>query len=153
MIYNIWKLLHVFAVIIFVGNITLGPFWKSAADRTKNRDKIADTLKNIIRADRFFTMPSFAFLVIFGFGAQMTAGYDIDIPWIMWGLIMIIISGIVFMAKVVPLQKKMYALASDENKFSWEEFEKLSKQWNIWDSIATLAPYVALVVMVLKPGQ
>ena len=98
-------------------------------------------------------MPSVAFLVIFGFGAQMTAGYDIDIPWIMWGLIMIIISGIVFMAKVVPLQKKMYALASDGNKFSWEEYEKLSKQWNIWDSVATLAPYVALVVMVLKPGQ
>jgi len=152
MIYNIWKLLHVFAVIIFVGNITLGPFWKAAADRTKNREKVADTLKNIIRADRLFTMPSVAFLILFGFGAQMTAGYEIETPWILWGLIMIIISGAVFMAKVVPLQKKMYALASDENKFSWEEYQKLSKQWNIWGSIATLAPYIAVILMVLKPS-
>jgi uncharacterized membrane protein len=153
MVYNIWKLLHVFAVIIFVGNITLGPFWKAAADRTKNRDRIADTLKNIIRADKIFTMPSVAFLIIFGFGAQMTAGYPIETAWIMWGLTMIVISAIAFMAKVVPLQKKMYALASDESKFNWEEYEKLSRQWNIWGSIATLAPYIAVILMVLKPGQ
>ena len=153
MVYNIWKLLHIFAVIIFVGTITLGPFWKAAADRTKNRDKIADTLKNIIRADRLFTMPSVAFLILFGFGAQMTAGYAIETPWIMWGLAMIVISVIVFMAMVVPLQKKMYALASDESKFNWDEYEKISKQWNIWGSIATLAPYIAVILMVLKPGQ
>jgi uncharacterized membrane protein len=152
MIYLIWKLLHVFAAIIFVGNITLGPFWKAASDKTKDRGKIADTLKNIIRADRLFTMPSVAFLIIFGFGAQMSAGYEMETPWIMWGLVMVIISAIAFMAKVVPLQKKMYALASDENKFNWEEYQKLSKQWNIWGSIATLAPYIAVILMVLKPS-
>jgi uncharacterized membrane protein len=152
MIYLIWKLLHVFAAIIFVGNITLGPFWKTASDKTKDRGKIADTLKNIIRADRLFTMPSVAFLIIFGFGAQMSAGYEMETPWIMWGLVMVIISAIAFMAKVVPLQKKMYALASDENKFNWEEYQKLSKQWNIWGSIATLAPYIAVILMVLKPS-
>ena len=71
----------------------------------------------------------------------------------MWGLALIVISAIAFMAKVVPLQKKMYALASDESKFNWEEYEKISRQWNIWGSIATLAPYVAVILMVLKPGQ
>ena len=153
MVYLIWKLLHVVAAIIFMGNITLAPFWKSAADRTKERTKIAETIKNIIRADRLFTMPSVTLLIIFGFGAQMTAGYEIETPWIMWGLAMVIISAAAFMAKVVPLQKKMYALANDENKFNWEEYEKLSKQWNIWGSIATLAPYIAVILMVLKPGS
>ena len=66
---------------------------------------------------------------------------------------MVIISAAAFMAKVVPLQKKMYALASDESKFKWDEYEKLSKQWNLWGSIATLAPYIAVVLMVLKPGS
>ena len=153
MIYLIWKLLHIIAAILFLGNITVAPFWKSAADRTKDRIKIADTMKNIIRADRFFTMPAVTFLIIFGFGAQMTAGYEMETPWIMWGLLMVIISAAAFMAKVVPLQKKMYALASDEAKFKWDEYEKLSKQWNLWGSIATLAPYIAVVLMVLKPGS
>ncbi len=151
MIYLIWKLLHVVAVIIFMGNITLGPFWKAAADRTKDRIKIADTMKNIIRADKFFTMPSVTLLIIFGFGAQMTYGYPMETSWIMWGLVMVIISGAAFMVKVVPLQKKMYALASDESKFNWDEYQKLSKKWNIWSSVATLAPYIAVILMVLKP--
>ena len=151
MIYLIWKLLHIIAVIIFMGNITLTPFWKAAADKTKDREKIADTLKNIIRADKIFTMPSVTFLIIFGFGAQMAWGYPMETSWIMWGLTMIIISAAAFMAKVVPLQKKMYALASDENKFNWDEYQKLSKQWNIWGSIATITPYIAVILMVLKP--
>ena len=152
MAYLIWKLLHVIAAIIFIGNITIAPFWKAAADRSKDRLRIADTMKNIIRADRVFTMPSVTVLIVFGFGAQMTFGYPIETPWILWGLIMVIVSGVVFMTKVVPLQKKMYSLASDENKFNWEEYRKLSKEWNIWGSIATIAPYIALVLMVLKPS-
>ncbi|HKI77550.1 MAG TPA: DUF2269 family protein [Ignavibacteriaceae bacterium] len=152
MVYLIWKLLHVIAVIIFLGNITITPFWKGAADRSKDRIKIADTLKNIIRADRIFTMPSVTFLIIFGFGAQMTWGYPIETPWIMWSLILIIISAAAFMAKVVPLQKKMFTLANDENKFKWDEYEKLSRQWNLWGTIATLAPYIAVIFMVLKPA-
>jgi uncharacterized membrane protein len=152
MAYLIWKLLHVIAAIIFIGNITLGPFWKAAADKSKDRLRIADTMKNIIRADRLFTMPSVTILIVFGFGAQMTFGYPIETPWILWGLIMVVVSGVVFMTKVVPLQKKMYSLASDENKFNWEEYRKLSKEWNIWGSIATIAPYIALVLMVLKPS-
>jgi uncharacterized membrane protein len=145
MAYLIWKLLHVIAAIIFIGNITIAPFWKAAADRSKDRLRIADTMKNIIRADMVFTMPSVTVLIVFGFGAQMTFGYPIETPWILWGLIMVVVSGVVFMTKVVPLQKKMYSLASDENKFNWEEYRKLSKEWNIWGSIATIAPYIALV--------
>ena len=152
MAYLIWKLLHVIAAIIFIGNITIAPFWKAAADRSKDRLRIADTMKNIIRADRVFTMPSVTVLIVFGFGAQMTFGYPIETPWILWGLIMVVVSGVVFMTKVVPLQKKMYSLASDENKFNWEEYRKLSKEWNIWGSIATIAPYIALVLMVVKPS-
>ena len=152
MAYLIWKLLHVIAAIIFIGNITIAPFWKAAADKSKDRLRIADTMKNIIRADRVFTMPSVTILIVFGFGAQMTFGYPIETPWILWGLIMVVVSGVVFMTKVVPLQKKMYSLASDENKFNWEEYRKLSKQWNIWGSIATVAPYIAVVLMVLKPS-
>jgi len=152
MAYLIWKLLHVIAAIIFIGNITIAPFWKAAADRSKDRLRIADTMKNIIRADRVFTMPSVTVLIVFGFGAQMTFGYPIETPWILWGLIMVVVSGVVFMTKVVPLQKKMYSLASDETKFNWEEYRKLSKEWNIWGSIATIAPYIAVVLMVLKPS-
>ncbi len=152
MIFNIWKLLHVIAVIIFLGNITIGPFWKIQAEKTKDRIKISDTFKNIIKADRLFTMPAVTFLIIFGLGAAMQGNYSlVETPWILWSIIMIIISAYAFMAHVTPIQKKIYALTSSEEKYNWEEYRKLSKKWDVWSSIATLAPYIAVILMVLRP--
>lgn len=152
MIYNIWKLLHIIAVIFFLGNITIGAFWKIQAEKTKERLKISDTFKNIIKADKLFTMPALTFLVIFGLGTAMQGNYSlVETPWILWSIIMLIISAYAFMAKLVPVQKEIYALTSNEEKYTWEEYRKLSKRWDIWSSIATITPYIAVILMVLKP--
>ncbi|MCL5029071.1 MAG: DUF2269 domain-containing protein [Bacteroidetes bacterium] len=151
-IYLIWKLLHVLAAIIFLGNITIGAFWKFQADKSKDRSKIADTFKTLIKADRVFTMPSVTLLIIFGLGTAMQGNLSlVETPWILWGMIMVIISAIAFMSKVVPLQKKIVSLASNEQKFKWEDYEALSKSWNLWGTVATVAPYIAIILMVLKP--
>jgi uncharacterized membrane protein len=148
--YSILKLIHVFAVIIFVGNITVGFFWKMYAEKTKDAKTIAFTFNGIIKADRIFTMPSVAVLLIFGLGAA-GGNYNIfSTGWIFWSLILFIISGAVFMARVVPLQKKIYALASDTAKFNWDEYKKLAGQWNLWGTIALIAPVIAVVLMVVK---
>jgi uncharacterized membrane protein len=153
MVYLILKLFHIFGAIIFLGNITIGPFWKMHAERSKDPKKIADTFDGIIKADRFFTLPGVALILIFGIGAALHGGYNlITTEWIFWSLILVVISGAVFMAKVVPIQKKIYALASDELKFSWDDYKKLAKQWDVWGSVATIAPYIAIVLMVIKPA-
>ena len=151
MIYNIWKLIHVLAVIIFMGNITIGIFWKMQADKSTDRQKIADTFKNLIKADRIFTMPSVTLLILFGLGTAMQGDLSlVETPWILWSIIMIIISAFAFMSKVSPLQKQIYALASSEEKFTWDEYLVLSRKWNIWGTIATVTPYIAVALMVLK---
>jgi uncharacterized membrane protein len=152
MVYSYLVLIHVIAVIIFLGNITIAPFWKVHADKSKDRLKIADTFNGIIRADRYFTMPGVAILLIFGLGAALHGGYNLlETGWIFWAIILYVISGTVFMAKVVPIQKKIYKLASSESDFTWEKYQSLSKQWNVWGSVATLAPWLAVILMVVKP--
>lgn len=74
----------------------------------------------------------------------------IETGWILWSIILVIISGAVYMAKVVRIQKKILALASDESKFKWDEYNNLSKQWDLWGSIASITSYIALVLMVYK---
>lgn len=151
-IYLIWKLLHLLAAVIFLGNITIGIFWKLQADKSKDRLKIADTFRNLIKADRILTMPSVTLLIFFGIATAMQGDYPlIETTWIFLSILMVIISAFVFMSKVTPVQKKILALCSNEQKFNWTEYESLSKQWNIWGSIATITPYIAVVVMVLKP--
>jgi uncharacterized membrane protein len=72
--------------------------------------------------------------------------------WILWSIILFIISGIAFMAKLVPLQKKLAALASDKENFNWGEYHKLSKQWDFWGYVALLTPWIATILMVIKPN-
>lgn len=152
MIYLILKLIHIIGAIIFLGNITVGPFWKMHAERSKDPKKIADTFAGIIKADRYFTMPGVLIVIIFGIGAALHGGYNlITTRWIFWSLILVAISGAAFMAKVVPVQKKIFALAQNEGEFSWDEYRKLARQWDVWGSIATLTPYIAVVLMVIKP--
>jgi len=151
-IYNILKLLHIIFVIAFLGNITVGLFWKYFAEKTKEPDKIAFAFRGIIKADRVFTMPGVIGIIIFGFGAAFQVPYPIlSTGWIFWSIILFIISGIAFMAKIVPLQKKIAALAEDKQNFNWEEYHKLAKAWEFWGFIALITPIVATVLMVVKP--
>ena len=152
MVYLYLKLFHVLFVIIFLGNITVGVFWKMFAQKTKDPDKIAFAFKGIIKADRYFTMPGVIGITIFGLGAAFHYGFPIlGTGWILWSIILFIISGVAFMAKLVPVQKQIAALASDKEKFSWDEYHKLSKQWDFWGFIALATPFLAVVLMVVKP--
>jgi uncharacterized membrane protein len=49
------KLFHIAAVILFLGNIITGLYWKAHADRTRNPQVIAHTFEGIICSDRWFT--------------------------------------------------------------------------------------------------
>ena len=152
MIYNIWKLIHILAAIIFIGNITVNIFWKSLADKSNDRLKISETFRNIIKADRIFTMPSVFVLFVFGLGAAMQGDLSlVETTWILWGIIMLIVSSLSFMLKLVPIQKQIYILSSNQEKFSQNEFLILSKSWNKWAIVAVLPLYIAVALMVLKP--
>lgn len=147
----ILKLIHIISVILFLGNITTAILWKMISHRSRDRQRIAFTFEGIIKADRVFTMPSVTLLIITGFGLSgMMKLNTIETGWILWSIVLVIISGAAYMAKVVPVQKKIFALARDENKFNWDEYNSLSKQWDIWGSIAVITPYIALILMVYK---
>jgi len=153
MVYLFLKLFHVLFVVMFLGNITVGVFWKMFAQKSKDPDKIAFTFKGIIKADRIFTLPGVIGITIFGIGGAVHGGLPIlGTGWILWSIILFVISGAAFMAKVVPLQKKIAALASDKEKFNWDEYHKLAKQWDFWGFVALLTPILATVLMILKPN-
>jgi len=153
MVYLILKLIHVIAAIIFLGNITLGFFWKFRSEKQQDRLSLHETFASIIKADRLFTMPGVIVLLIFGIGSAQMFGYNlITTGWIFWSIVLYVISGAAFMIRVVPLQKKILALTSDENKFSRDEYNNLSAKWNLWGTIATVTPWLAVILMVLKPA-
>ena len=153
MVYLILKLIHVLFVILFLGNITIGVFWKMFAQKSKDPDKIIFAFKGIIKADKLFTVPGVIGIILFGVGGAIHGRFPIlGTDWILWSIILFIISGVAFMTKLVPLQKKIVSLSSDKEEFNWDEYHKLAKQWDFWGLIALVTPFIAVILMVLKPS-
>jgi uncharacterized membrane protein len=150
------KVLHVIAVLMFLGNIVTGVFWHKHALRTRDPRLIAHTMDGVIRSDRLFTMPGVILIIASGVGAAVLGGYPLlRTGWILWSLVLFGISGAVFMARLAPLQRRMRDFAqagAAGGNFDLAAYERLSKQWDFWGAVATLAPLGALALMVLKPA-
>lgn len=146
------KLLHVASVIAFLGNITTGLFWHSHAFRTRDARLIAHAMDGIIRSDRIFTIPGVVLIIASGVATAMIGGNPIlGTPWILWSLVLFAISGVVFMARVAPLQRQLLALARDSATFDLPRYAAVARRWEMWGALALLTPVGALVLMILKP--
>ena len=155
--YSYLKLIHVFAVIIFLGNIIMGLFWMRIAVKTKDLKIINFTMKGIRDGDRYFTIPGVLVITAFGFFAAISGQLPIlHTGWILWSIIMFSISGLAFAFKIAPLQKKIYNLTLNKetsSDFNWINFKKVYVEWDIWGLIALLTPLAAFAMMILKIPQ
>jgi uncharacterized membrane protein len=150
------KLLHIIAVIAFVGNITTGIFWHAHAARTRDPKLIAYTMGGIIRSDRLFTIPGVIVIIVTGIAAAIYGNFPIlRTGWILWTLILFIVSGLIFMIRVAPLQRQLRALAEEaaqSGTFDYARYRALAVRWEVWGSAALLTPLAGLALMVLKPS-
>ena len=150
------KLVHVLAVILFIGNIVTGLFWHKHALRTNDARLIAHAMDGVLRSDRLFTMPGVLVIIASGVFAAMQGGFPLlRTGWILWSLVLFGIAGIVFGVRLTPLQRRMRGLAqagAASGVFDRVAYDRLSRQWDFWGAVATLAPIGALALMVLKPA-
>ena len=150
------KLLHIFAVIMFLGNIITGLFWHRHAQRTRNPRLLAHTMEGVIRSDRLFTMPGIIVIIATGIVAAIQGGFPLlRTSWIAWTLMLFTISGLLFMFRVAPLQRQLRTLAeagAASGSFDYEAYHRVALRWELWGAGATLTPVLALVLMVLKPA-
>jgi uncharacterized membrane protein len=155
--YLIYKLLHIISVILFLGNIITGLFWMRFALRTKDVRIIAYTIRGIIAADTYFTIPGVIGITATGLMTAIIGHFPIlGTGWILWPIILFSISGAAFMAKVAPLQKSMAAMASSaetSGEMDWKKFGGLFHAWEFWGLVATVTPLAAAVMMILKVPQ
>jgi uncharacterized membrane protein len=156
-VYLALKTLHILAVVLFLGNIITGLFWKAHGDRTADPRIIAHTLEGIIRSDRWFTVPGVVFIVVFGVAAAVLSGLPIlGTGWIWQSIVLFSVSGLAFVLQVAPLQRRLLALAAagvTSQRWDAAAYRRLSRRWEFWGVVAILTPLAALVLMVYKPGS
>lgn len=156
MLYLALKALHVFAVVIFLGNIVMGLFWHAYAARTRDAKVLSHAMGGIILSDRLFTMPGVIVIVVSGLLLAIDGGLPLlRTGWILWAIVLLSVSGLVFMFRVAPLQRQLLAMAQVGAKradFDYTSYHKLAVTWEYWGAIALLAPIAALLLMTLKPA-
>jgi uncharacterized membrane protein len=154
--YLLMKLLHIVAVIAFFGNITTGLFWHTHAARTRDPKLLAHAMDGIIRSDRLFTVPGVIGIIVTGVAAAIYGRYPIlGAGWILWTLILFIISGLIFMFRVAPFQRQLRSFAEggvQSGAFEYVRYRSLAVRWEVWSAAAVLTPAAGLVLMVLKPS-
>lgn len=147
--YLILKLIHIFGVVLFLGNITVGVFWKRYADATGNLGIMANTMDGIIAADRIFTIPGIVLLLGGGIGAAVVGNIPIlSTGWLLWGIVAFVFAGLAF----APLSRSQRSISLAAHTGNLQEYEALSQRWNLWGTIALILPFVAFVLMILKPA-
>jgi uncharacterized membrane protein len=150
------KYLHIVAVVLFLGNITTGLFWKFHADRTRDPRLIEAVIRGIIRSDRWFTIPGVVAITLFGILAAIIGHHPLlHTGWILWSIVLFSISGGVFMSQVARLQTAMARLVHEgveRGSLDWDAYHALSRRWEFWGAVALIAPAVAMALMVLKPA-
>ncbi len=154
MLYQLFKFLHVLGVIILVGNVTVTAVWKVFADRTRDARVVAFGQRLVTITDWFLTVGGIVLLVVGGYGAAMVARMDlVSTPWLVWGQILLAVSGLIWMAILIPVQIRQ---AKAARAFAGggeipESYRQDSRRWLVWGIVATVPLIAAVWLMVFKP--
>jgi len=152
--YLLLKTLHIFGVIIFLGNIVVTAFWKIFADISQDWRIIAFSQRLVTYTDVCFTFLGILIIVITGLQLANSYGGYWHVYWIFWGLMFFIASGVIWMILLIPLQIKLHHIANkfSDSKTIPREYWIYETMWAIFGIIATILPLVTLYFMVFKPS-
>ena len=152
--YLLLKSLHILGAVILLGNIIVTGWWKVMADRTRNPAVIAFAQRQVTLTDYIFTGGGVVLILATGLGNAILHNMDyLSIKWLSWGLWLFIISGIIWVTVLIPVQIMQAKLA---HRFANggnipERYWMLGRLWIIFGTLATVIPLANLYWMVFKP--
>ena len=150
---DLWLVLHVVGVVLFVGNIVTAAFWKVRADLSKNPELIHITSKNVMLADFVFTIPGLILIIVSGIVMAVEGEMPMSgLNWLTLSLIMLAVTGVIWLAVLIPLQRRMIRLSarSIESGTISQAYNLASRNWAIFGVVATLLPVGILYLMIAK---
>jgi uncharacterized membrane protein len=150
---NLWLTMHLIGVLLMVGNTITAAFWKVRADLTKNPFVIHQAAKNVMIADYSFTIPGLILIIISGAVMAGKSGVSLlGLNWLTLSLILLAITGFIWLAILIPLQLRMIRFSADSVKTGAisMEYRRASRQWAIYGVAATFLPIFILYLMVMK---
>ena len=149
----IFRSLHLFGVLIFVGNIVVTALWKTMADRTKNPKIIAYAQRLVTLTDVIFTAPGAALTAAGGYALAISQRRELlGEHWIMGGQFLFILTGVIWLVILVPIQMKQAKITREHENADElpDTYWRLAMRWSIAGSICTILPLITFFLMIHK---
>jgi len=146
------RMMHLLGAILFLGNIIVTAVWASLGRRSRDAEVVRFLVRGILATDAIFSLPGVILLLMNG-GVLGTAWFKAGAPWIIVSVILFALTGVLWGAVLVPVQKKLGRMveAMPQGGPIPAEYDVLMAKWFRFGGIATLLPLVTFVLMVLKP--
>ncbi len=148
------KTLHLAGVVLFLGNIIVTGWWKVMADRTRNPAIVAFAQRQVTLTDWVFTFGGATLLGAGGYAGALLHDLPLAAPWLAWGQALFVLSGLLWVGILIPLQIKLARLArgfaggGEIPPAYW----RLNRLWLRVGVLATVLPAANLYFMVFKPA-
>ncbi len=152
-----WHLaLHVLGAVLLIGNALAMAVWLTVAGVTGSDAAKRRAARVVNRADLWFTIPGVSLLLLNGL-AMVGARYGgltafTTTAWITGGLVLLVLTGLVWATRLVPAQLALYRLAKHDGPLDLRTFQHLLRRWYAWGVVATVLPLLAVVLMTTKPS-
>jgi uncharacterized membrane protein len=151
--YDWYLFLHIFGVVLFVGNIIVTGAWMYLAERTRETAVLRFASRVVNWADVAFTAPGIILIVIGGLTISSNRwGGPLATGWLMAGATLFLASGVVWIAFLIRYQDKMIKLTEGSGGGAElpKEFFSTLHRWYFWGAVATILPIAASIFMVVK---
>jgi uncharacterized membrane protein len=149
-----WRLLHVLAVVLFLGNLTTSLFWAAHATRTRHSSVVAHTFEGIRRSDLWFTLPGALGIVAGGVAAAVRMELSIlGTGWVVWAIGLLGMGLGVLVTVRAGLQRDLQELvgSGSGDDVPWKEYDLLYRYWRSWTLIAIAGPLGSVLLMTYRP--
>lgn len=154
MSYPLLKTIHIVGAIVFIGNLVVTAFWKAFADRTGDLRVMCFAQRLVAYTDVAFTGGGAAVVGVTGLLlARPYFEYLLQLPWLLWGLVLFGVSGALWGFVLIPIQMRQARLLESTEDFASvrEPYRRLATGWNVVGVIATVLPLVNVWLMTSKP--
>lgn len=107
----VYKSLHLLGVVVFLGNVIVTAWWKAQADRTRNPVIVAFAQRQVTLTDWVFTFGGVLLVGAAGYADALSRGLPLDARWLLWGQGLFVLSGLLWVGILVPVQSRQARLA------------------------------------------
>lgn len=108
------KFAHILSVTLFFANVVIGTLWETKGLRSGRPEVIRFTYETVAWLDAFFTVPLILVAVLSGLMLGTLLGGVFSMGWLVLGLALFVLSGVVWLALDVPSQYRAKRLSAAE---------------------------------------